>query len=70
LDSLQIGHIRIFFIIFFYEDKEATISTTWSQNLGESCAQISDPISLYFLRYGLMNLGFLEAPELSHKQVT
>jgi len=67
---LQTDHPGIFAINFFYKASEAEISTTWIQNVGELRVEISDVGSLYFLRYGLKKLEFLQAPKFNLKQVT
>ena len=55
---LKTGHPGISSITFFCEDSEVEIETTWSLNVGELHARISDLSSIYFWRYDLGNLGF------------
>jgi len=66
---LKIGPRGIFAINFFYEASEAKIKTHLTRNLDEPRERILYLGSLYFQRYDLSKLGFLQAPEFHVKQV-
>jgi hypothetical protein len=63
------GHLGIFTITYFWDVSDLEILKRWRRYLGVHVVKISDVGSLYFQRYALWKLGFLNAPEISFKQV-
>ena len=62
--------MEILILIFFYELLEVEIVMRQSQNLGVAPVKILDHDAQYFWRYDMWKLGFFQAPELHHQEVT